>query len=504
MAARDAPKPHHARWLLAGAAFGTALVGIIVWIAVARSADPGFDYPGTPKPYVLALSVSPGTDAARSGLRTGDLVDLRSLRAAERYHFITGGVVNGDTITIPVLRDGRMLRFTVTARHRSLPEWNSWLAFAGNFWVLAFAALIAWRRPQNAEARTLSLFLSTMIVGIALSSSNWQTRWPAADAWVNASSSIFTYASDALFVAYTMLFARPLGPVRRALAWLAYVSCGLAALYGSITIFVYWSCAADPNGRAFGTTAIELSDLVPSIALLACAVASVIATRGAERTRLAWAVASVGSWYVVASARELAIIMSPALVVNAVVVDVANFILPLGLTYSVLNHRLLDVGFALNRATIFTIVSAIIVGGFMLAEWLMGSWLATQSHTTNLAVNAALVIVLGFSIRAVHQRVDRFVDTVFFRKRHEDEQAIREFAREAVYASESRPLLDGAIAVLETRADAAYASIELDDGQGRYGSAASNDPAIAALLARHKRIDLHTMKTALRGEFAYP
>ena len=397
-----------------------------------------------------------------------------------------------------------MLKFKLTATNPSSVSWDEWLAYAGNFWLLVFAAVIAWRRAQNAEARTLSVFLSTMILGITLSFTNWQTRWPAADAWVNASSPIFTYSSVAAFVAYTMLFARPPSRLRRVLVWLAYLSCGLAALYGVVAIFVYWSCVADPIGSAFGTTANEWNDIVPSIALLACAVASLIATRGEERTRLGWALTSVGLYYVVIPSRELAIIISPAIAFNGIAVDVANFLLPLGLTYSVLNRRLLDIGFALNRATVFTIFSVVIVGAFMLAEWLMGNWLATQSHVTNVVVNAALVIALGFSSRAIHQRVDGFVDTVFFRKRHEDEQAIREFAREAVYATDPISLVDAAKDVLRKHADASFVSIAADDGQGRFGSADANDPAILALLSRHRPVDLHRMDTAFRGEFVYP
>jgi hypothetical protein len=165
---------------------------------------------------------------------------------------------------------------------------------------------------------------------------------------------------------------------------------------------------------------------------------------------------------------------------------------------------LLDIGFALNLATGFTIVSLVIVGLFMLAEWLMGSWLASQSHVTNLVVNAGLVVTLGFSSRAIHRRVDHLVGQAFFRKRHEDQQAILEFAREAAFATDSVSLLNGTIALLTSCAEAEYASIALEDGRGCYGDVRKDDPAILDLQTRHRPVDLRETQSAFRGEYAYP
>jgi hypothetical protein len=512
MAARDAPKTYHAWWLLAICAFGMAMVGIILWMAINTKANPGLSYQTTDTPYVVALSVDSGGDAARSGLRTGDLVDLRDLQPAARYRLVASEFVIGEQVTIPVLRHQRMLRFSLRpTTHSSELTWDVWLGLTGKVWVLAFAAVIAWRRPQNAEARLLSLYLSTSAFGFTLSSNNWQTRWPTADLWVNELGAPIGGAIF-LFAAYAMLFARPPSRARRVLAWLAYVSCAFLALDLMAGYFVAWTAVVDPNSAVFGWTWYPL----PTFAVLACAIAALVATRGEERTRLSWALASVGLWNVVYAFRNVATIVWPALVANATITnaakgtiitvapDVATFILPLGLTYSVLNRRLLDIGYALNRATIFTIVSVIIVGAFMLAEWLMGNWLASQSHVTNIVVSAALVVALGFSSRAIHRRVDRFVDTVFFRKRHEDETAIRDFAREAAFATDADSLLTGATATLVEHADAEHVSFFLDDGRGRYGDAGADDPAILALRTRHQPVDLHGIGSALRGEFAYP
>jgi hypothetical protein len=505
MAARDASTSRHGWWLLAVCSLAMVLLAAGIWVGLALAAHTGLKFSRTPTTCVVVLSVPAGSDAARAGFRTGDAVDLRLLPPGVRYYVQVSSFSVGDRVTLPLVRDGRTLRLTLTATQHVKPPWHTWLAFAGNFWVLLFAGIIAWRRPQDPQARLLSLFLSTMILGIVLSSVVWQTRWPAADAVVNAFSYAPTCASDALFVAYTMLFARPPSLARRTLAWIAYAACAAAALSGMSEIYADWSCNLDPNASLVGGSLSYLRETAPDIAALACAVAALAATRGAERTRMVWAMTSVGLWYVVTIAHSVVGALRPesASALSAAQ-NVANLVLPIGLTYSVLNRRLLDVGFAINQAAIFSSVSIIVVGLFMLGESVIGSWFSRVSHVTNLAIGTALVLGLGFSVRAIHNHVERVLDHVFFRKRHENEMAIRSFAESACDATDADALVRETQNALESHADAAFVTLALHDGGERYGDVGARDPAIVALHDRHKALDLGTLSTQLRGEFAYP
>jgi phosphoserine phosphatase RsbU/P len=190
--------------------------------------------------------------------------------------------------------------------------------------------------------------------------------------------------------------------------------------------------------------------------------------------------------------------------VELLLYNVLGFVAPVVLTYVVLSRRVLDIGFVLNRALVFSVVSAVFVGAFFLVEWALGTWLSSASHATNLVVGAGIALALGFFVRSIHQRVDRVLDTIFFRKRHEDERAIRDFAHEAAYVTDAGVLLARTTATLEEHADASGVALLLDDGRGRYGAVSENDPAIVALRAWRKTVDLHTLDTELRGEFAYP
>lgn len=179
-------------------------------------------------------------------------------------------------------------------------------------------------------------------------------------------------------------------------------------------------------------------------------------------------------------------------------------ILPVTVLYAVVRHRLFDVQFVINRAAVFTIVSLLIIGAFILAEWLLGGWLSTAGHVTNGLVGAALAIILGFTVRGVHGRVERIVDRVFFRRRHENEEAIRRFAHEASYFTDPHALLVRATETLETNAGAPSVKFALRDGNGSYANVNENDPAIVSLRAWHKKLNLHNIGTSLPGDVAFP
>jgi GAF domain-containing protein len=135
------------------------------------------------------------------------------------------------------------------------------------------------------------------------------------------------------------------------------------------------------------------------------------------------------------------------------------------------------------------------------------------SHTTGLAANAGLALVLGLSMSFIHKRIDRFVDLAFFRKRYDDERALRDFSKEAAFVTQRGDLLDSTIENIRRHTDASSGAILLD-GQGAFYAArwfgdgpppaSENDPLILALKARHVPLDPHRYATALRGDLAVP
>jgi hypothetical protein len=456
--------------------------------------------------FVDRTTVYPHSVAYRAGLRTGDLVDLRLLSAADRYRWTFGHFRRGARMVVPVVRGNRVDRFSITFGKISF-TWDVALAYIGYFWVLLFAAFIAWRRAESAEARVLVLLLNAWVLGLAFQPNSWGTPWIVPDAVAGVLGAILTSLGYALLATYAMLFVRPPSILRRALAWLSYGSAGVAAFYAIAAATGVWTLTADPVQSWYsGIFPQTVTGVFPLLFPLLCMLVTLAQSRGAERARMAWASVSVGPLYVWngAVAAVAAFQIEASMYLLFMLANVAMFIAPIGLTYALLSRRLLDVGFVINQAAVFSGVSIVVVGLFMLGEWVLGTWFSHVGHLTNVEISAALAIGLGFSVRAIHTRVDGALDRVFFRKRHDDETAIRAFADEAAEVTDDATLLRRTKETLETHADASFVTLAMNDGAGHFGDVSENDPAIAALHERHKALDLQTLSTALRGDFAYP
>ena len=449
---------------------------------------PAGDTGASPNGTNLVLAVAPGGAAHTAGLRTGDRLDYSALTPIQRFQVFGGINAVGERVLYPIVdATGTARTIVVVARRvdRSSIGWA--FAIAGHFWFIAFALLIAWRRPRDARARVMTMLLLAQVTGAGFS--NLGTLWPAVNLVNLLLNATFYPLSVALLATYASLFADPPGRLRAAFTRLAYFLAGAVPL-----VFMGWLFWADaPTYSAIFRFPFSAASVVVSVL---CVLLGLVAAHGDERQRLAWAALPLCALFVLG--------IQAAAATSAVLWGLLEFGTPLLLTYALLSRRVLDLGFVLNRAAVFSGVSIVLLGVFVLAEWLLGDWLKGASHTTNIVVAAILALGLGLSIRFVHTRVEQVLDALLFRKRHEDERAILNFAQQAPFVTDSELLISRTVEVLERHADASFVTLALSNGCGWFGDVDENDRAILALRARNRTLDLHTVETKLRGEFAYP
>jgi hypothetical protein len=382
-----------------------------------------------------------------------------------------------------------------------------------NAWFLACAFLIALRRASSPDARIL-VFVLLAQIGAQIT--------PATDAIPDLGAGFLTLVGSAAFTAISCVLLVVLSSRfgrrshwRSLLEWFAYAANALAFLFAvgaAVGIATLWF---DPWPFIDGSlTSIALD--AAFIAVVVTAAAAVWTTEPSQRPRAAWlllplpiafafgAIAAnlypfVNSWYVYFSMYGVS---STLLLLGAFVVS-----------YALLNRRVLDIEFILSRTVVVAIVSLVVVAAFVLLEWVLGSVLSSASHATGLIANAALALVLGVSLRTIHQRVDALVDRWLFRKRHDDERALREFSTEAGFVTEPDALLDQALEKLRDHTDARSAALFVrEDGVYKaarcFGTVAAeiaeNDPAVLALRTWHQPLDPHRYATALNGDLAVP
>ena len=296
---------------------------------------------------------------------------------------------------------------------------------------------------------------------------------------------------------------------------IAYAASGVLGLYGVLGALALATARIDPVPFWFGTVAASLIAGVQLLVVLA-GVGAVAGSRGIERQRVAWAVASFGILFVATSLQLVldAVVPTTDMQVAAQAgVNAIALVTPVGLTYSIVSRRLLDIGFALNRAAVFSTVSIIIVSAFMAVEWALGNWLSSLTQFTSTLVGLAIAILLGFSIKFIHHRVDHAIDHVFFRRRHEQEKALLRFAAEAAYVTDAESLLRRTVAEITLHSSANSVAILCRDGRTFAGVCASgtvppavgeNDPALVTMRASKEPVDLHRHASELDGELAFP
>ncbi len=480
--------------------------------------------PVTSAPFIDTFgSVVPGSVGDRAGIRGGDAVDLRRMTPAERY-WERNELLAGKPIRLAIVRGSTIRWVTLTPEpYTRIPFWTSsqrpfnWAFWLGSALSLCIAALLVWRRPESVEVRTLALTLALINLGENFFPVNgWLTPWPWLDFALNVAAQFAFAAGVALLATYALLFGRPVSLARRLLTVIAYVAAAVSAIVwtgagqggpgagGATGIVGLWFGTLDLHARLQTLPPLAFALVVgpPAIALL-CAAVAVRAASGAERTRVAWATGSLAILYLFGIATIQSYFTNNA-VLYYWILNTAWFIAPLGLTYALLKRRLLDVGFVLNRAAVFAGVSLFVVCAFTLVEWALGGWLHSAGRAANIAVSAAIALTLGLTLHQIHTRVDRVVDTVFFRKRHEDERALERFAREAAFITDPAVVIERATRTLERNADASSVEFALCDDAGHYGNVGENDPALVALRASHETVDLQHVDSALAGEFAYP
>jgi hypothetical protein len=503
------------RALIAAALFGILQLAITVYWAHVIDGYAGINFGASPAFLDRVASVDPGSPAARAGFRAGDIVDIRMLSRPDRFKWRHYFFV-GERYSIPVIRAGKQRTLTMVVDRwvSDLPfwaanRWNWYVRFVGIACLLAVAAFLVWRRPQSSELRLFALALILIAIGTDFTEgAAWSLRWSFVEMLGYAIGPFLSSAGLALLATYALRFATPPSLVRIYATRFAYALNAFAAIAACVGEVGVWYGVLDNNAGFFANNVVLfIWGAGPSLAALVCALLAIRAARGSERSRLVWATGSLSILYlspVVAFFFSSANEEIAGVSVYWTVTNTAYFVAAIGLVYSLLGRRLLDVGFVLNRAAVFTTVSLVVVGSFTLAEWALGGWLASESRGTNVLVSGALALALGLSIHPIHVRVDRLIDASFFRKRHEAEQALRTFAKEAAFITDPETLVARARDVLERNTDCSWVDIAIFDGAGSFGGVDENDPAIVTLRTSHQMVNLHAVESVLRGEFAFP
>lgn len=386
-------------------------------------------------PDLTVRAVRPGYPAERAGIRAGDEIDLTRMSFHDRLLLVNYEWQRvGATINLDLVRNG-------TSRHDVVrfgpAEKNPRLVAAAVFSVLTGVligslVLFVLVRSASIEAMALWGFALAWFQPNAAMIGYFGGDWPAA-----IFGGIMTDVFAGTFCTGMIVFAlRVIGRwphreryERAAVAIGAVVYAVLQ--YSDIVTLVYGRVPA-----TFISFIASQQYTIPAVSVALIVGIAFFRARGTARIRLRWATIGFGclvsGWLL-----EEVWQASPALAFMTWPEFALLFLVNAGfgtLGYAIVRRDLFDVNFVINRAAIYTTLTALLVGAFAGLSWSIGVLLKQTGLA--LPVDVILAAAVGLSLNVIQRRVDRNVDRVFFRKRYEAEQRLRRIARALAHVTD--------------------------------------------------------------------
>jgi hypothetical protein len=314
---------------------------------------------------------------------------------------------------------------------------------------LATAALVFWTANAIASSGAATLFL--------------QLPDPFFSIWAVLSLTIFTSWPAIALVPFITRFPHP--AVTRNSRLRVAAGDALFWAYGCASLFEFLNepllLRSWPQFDAFMT-------YFSTIASVAFAALVFAALRGEDRRRIGWVIAG----YVIASIGSLgfnlldSVVMaarvtsdeSAWLVVAMSIAVLAQVAFPIALAYAVFRYRVLDVGFVVNRAIVYTFVTAAIVVVISFVDWISGKVISESRIAV--AAEAAVTIAFGVALNTLHARIEKLVDRFIFRARYVAERRMHNAIDALAFATSEHAidlaLVEEATTILSLRCAAVY------------------------------------------------
>jgi hypothetical protein len=419
-------RAHH--WSPVFLVMATAIVvAIQVWSAIA---DSGASYRarGLPSPTeidgprIRVNAVVPHSAWDEAGVRVGDVI--RFPDALTRTYFFFGMPPSLKALPVILERDGNARPIAVAgswAPQRTF-EYSllHTLEYAVAIVAVLLAALIVMKRPGT---MTWSLWFS--ILPLCWTSSLAWSWFPApANVAIHALTyCLFTYAPSWALPRFALRFPTGTLPSRDRLADRIFL--GIFALaFLSELVFYYLSDLTLTFPLSWRNSHYFLSEVSASIPVLAATgivIRNFLEQSGEIRARLRWGVLGV-SISGIAYAVQLAL----GAVTNSTDAwirylssfwGLLSLMLPLSVWYALRQRTLVDARVVVSRATIYTSLTAALVICVAVVDWTVSKLLSGTRIAS--FVEAAITVILGVVLNAMHGRLERMLEGKFFRQRRD-------------------------------------------------------------------------------------
>lgn len=116
--------------------------------------------------------------------------------------------------------------------------------------------------------------------------------------------------------------------------------------------------------------------------------------------------------------------------------------IPLSFGFAIVKYRILDTEFIVKKGLVFGIVTAFIVGVYLLLVLLLDSLLGKLIPDNKQIITIAMIVIVTFSFDFVNNKVKAFVDKQLYRERYNYRKSLLEFSEELPYQTNMRQIID--------------------------------------------------------------
>ena len=443
-----------------------------------------------------------------SPLVDGDVLAPGEMTAAARAAIFFGvGVPVGASIGVAVDRGGHVMRIPVVAQP-ALPLSRDLLgrlvtAFLTTPFLAALALLTLWRGRDRVAAGLCALAMYGLVASALLSLSTVLVA-PLVTVWmvVVAVEGQYLFALPGLHVMAEGLAGAGVSLRTRRLARAVVACLGVVALSLDTSLQI----SATYSG---GTPSPTAQTVVPASIITLIAIPVLLLLAGyrkaphESRLRIRWVLWSTAFLLACALAVFVLQPLQSRYPYLFEFVYTARLLCMAGYLYAAIRTRLVDVSFVVNRALVYTAITALLFGIFSVLE--LGLHEFAVGDKLSWVLQAVTALLLAMALSPLHRRLDHWVERIFFHKQRLAIATLRTFATECAFIEQQSRLLEAAVVRLQPHCDAVAIYERAPAGYQLRGSAGRawpetvdvDDPGFVSLRARRQEIDLHGLASAL-------
>lgn len=394
-----------------------------------------------PPGYVRVVDAEPGRALHRSGIRIGDAIRLDRPTDLWRTAFRIG-----EPLGVTILRDGRSMHAFIDLRPRPV-RWRG--ADLANALLALFIVLAGSLIATRARQASVVLLGATMVAMGMLGSylygwENLIVPWlPVGPFWSLIMSlgaiGILAFA----IVQRASVTGRAVSPLWRIL--LTVYGATLAAVWFADSYSLYAFREVPLLGVRGFSVFLQWCGPIVACGLLIKAGSE---TSGQDRTRFGFLAAALGLYFFGQS------FIGSIINMTGNDFSLANPLAVLGLAaraagvgvflYAMLRHRVVDLGFAVNRTLIYGVLSTTLLMAFFFLEWGAEQIIPAGMREANVLMSAGIAFGLFVVFHKVRDWVEKGVETLFFRSWRDNDARLSRFLKDAAYVTRADALMQAA------------------------------------------------------------